>query len=192
MTPHVEQLTDEQNRLFTVVNRINNEYQTAAGRLEELEDSLPGLIAAVALGETDNSKLEAARQEISQLRPLSKEPYREAISSIEARRTTISGQLSKVIGDQAAVERERTFRELFNRVMETHSRTTDDMELLRNTAQHWHRKDLEQVDSLHYEFERNGYHYQPGSPTFVEFCASKGLPLYNLDVIIENVTQPRG
>ncbi len=191
MTPHIEQLTTEQSRLFTAINRISNQYQTAINRLEELEASLPGLIATVALGEADISKLEAAQQEIGQLRVLSKDPYREAIGIIETRRTTISGQITKEMGDQAAVDRERLFRKLYNRCMETHSRTPADWALLRNTQEHWHRQDVDQLDRLHYEFDNKGYHYQPDSPTFAEYCASKGLALYNLDVTIENIIQPK-
>lgn len=190
MTPHMEQLTARRDRMTAAINRITNEYQAAANRLEELERSLPDLIACIALEETDASKLEEVREEIGRLRAISKEPYLQAIKSIDVSRKLISEQTSKAVGNQAAIDHERSYREFFNHVLDTHSRRADDWERLKNTASYWHRKDVEQLDSLHYEYENKGYHHQPNSPTFVEYAASKGLSLYKLDVTFENITKP--
>lgn len=192
MTATMQQLTAERDRLSAARRSIANQYQAAANGLAEMQRNLPGLIAAVALGETDKSRLEATRAEISRLRELTKEPYPQAISLIEKQMTPISEQMSKAISGQAAIDQERAFRVHFNYCLTNRSRKNTDLEVLHNTAQHWHRKDVDSLDSLHYEFERAGFHYQPGSPTFVEFAASKGLPLYNLDVTSENITQPKG
>lgn len=191
MTQHMEQLSARRNRLTAAISRITNEYQTAANRLEELEQGLPDLITAIALEETDASVLETTRQEISRLRNTTKEPYQKAIKAIETRKKSISEQIDRGISIQAAIDRERSYREFFNHVLEAHSRRVDDWERLKNTASHWHRKDVDQLDRLHYEYENKDYHHQPDSPTFAEFAASKGLPLYNLDVTFENITQPK-
>jgi hypothetical protein len=188
----MEQLTATRNRLTTAVSRITNEYQTAANHLEELERSLPDLIAAIALEETDASKLDDARQEISRLRIITKEPYPQAIRIINASRNLISEQVGKIVSEQAAIDRERTFRELFNHCLETHSRSANDWELLKNSASHYHLRDVDQLDRIHYEYDNARHLFQPDySPTFIEYAASKGLPLYNLDVTIDTITQPK-
>lgn len=191
MTQHTEQLTANRDRLTAAINRITSEHQAATNRLEQLEQWLPDLIAAVALEEASRNTLEMTRQEISRLQAIVKEPYQQAIKNIETSRKQISEQISKALADQAAIEQERSFREFFNHCLETHSRRADDWERLRDTASHWHRNDVDQLDSLHYEYDNKGYHQQPDSPSFTEFTASKGLPLYNLDVTIDNITRPQ-
>lgn len=187
----MEQLTARLGHMAAAINRITNEYQTAASRLDELEAALPGLIAAIALKETGPGQMEETRQEISRLRLVVKEPYQKAIEIIRISQKQVLEQISKINQQQAAIDQERAFREFFNHCLETRSRTNTDWDLLRGGAQHYHRNDIELLDSLHYEFERNRFHYQPGSPTFVKFADSKGLPLYNLDVTYENMTQPK-
>jgi chromosome segregation ATPase len=187
----MEQLTANRDRLSASISGIENEYQTAVNYLEELEQKLPALIASAALLESDGNELKTTRQEIDRLRSFAKEPYREAINIIGARIKSISEQINKTIGEQAAIDQELRFRQLFNNCLETHSRKSTDLDPLRNSAQHWHRKDIDLLDSLHYEFDNKGYHNLPNSPTFVEFASSKGLPLYNLDVTFENITRPK-
>lgn len=191
MTEHTEELTAACGRLNRASIQISNTYQSAVRQLEELEQALPRLIASIALEETDAGKLDEVRQEISRLRIITKEPYPQAIKIIDAKKKLISEQIDKAVGYQAAIDQERAYREHFNHCLETHSRTNGDWQRLRGAAQHWHLKDINLLDSLHYEFDNKGYHYLPGSPTFAEFAASKGLPLYNLDVTFENITQPK-
>lgn len=49
MTPYIEELITRCHRLVAATNHIRNEYQNSVNRLEELEQSMPQLIAAVAL-----------------------------------------------------------------------------------------------------------------------------------------------
>jgi hypothetical protein len=190
MSQHMKQLIANRDCLTTAINRITNIYQTAGNRLEELEHSLPDLIAAIALEETDASKLEESREEISRLRLITKEPYQKAIKGIDTRRKTISEQIEKAVSEQAAIDRELSYREHFNHCLKTHSRTNADWERLRGDAQHWHRKDIDLLDRIHYEFDN--IRHLPDLPAFIDYAASNGLPLYNLDVTIKNITQPKG
>lgn len=191
MTPSIEQLISDRDNLSTAINRIRNEHQAATNCLEELEASLPGLIASVVTGKADTAELEAMRHEILKLQMVTKEPYRTAIEIIEVSRKAVSEQIRTLMNDQDAVNREKTFRCFFNYCLETHTRKASDWERLKNDSSHWHKRDIDQLDRLHYEYENKKHLFIQDKPTFIEFAENTGFGPYNLDVTIDNITRPR-
>ncbi len=187
----LEQLTTKQHLLRSAINSIRNTYQSYVTRLEELKNSLPPLLAATTLGEADGTELESVRHEIHRLQCLIEEPYLEAITIIKNRLQPITQQVNTHLRNDDTIQRERYFRELFNHFMETSSHSSYDWEKLQAASSLWHRRDIESLDQLLHDYENQGLHYLPGSPSFVDFASTHGLRPYNLDVTMENITNPR-
>jgi phosphoenolpyruvate carboxylase len=173
------------------VRKITAEHSNAVMRLEEIHSNYHHLIAAVATGETPATVLDEVRREIPRLMVIAQEPYQEAINLITARMTAISEGLSRIVSTEGAIETEKRFREHFNRVLTTRSRTVADWEFLQNEAAHYHRDDVRELDRILRDFETNGFHHLPDSPTVLEFAAGRGIVPYNMDVTYENMATPK-
>ena len=149
------------------------------------------MIADVAIGEKPANVLEEVRREIPRLMVIAQEPYQEAINLITARMTTISERLGRIVSIERAIETEKKFREHFNRVLTTRSQTVTDWEFLQNESAHYHRDDIRELDRILRDFDTNGYHSRPDSPTILDFAAVRGIVPYNMNVTCENMATPK-
>jgi len=174
-------------KLENAIQQITAEHTEAVTRLALLQESIPALLSACAMGEIEANQLETTRAEIIRLQQVVTEPYQKAIEPLSARLKEFHIVKQAELSLQQAIQTETEYRKRFNRMMQEPSNSAAEWEWLHSQAESYHRKDVKQLQGLLSYFDTEGR-----GLTFMEYCQQQGFTSFNGEVTAENINRPRG
>ena len=184
-------LQEQHKNVLSIIGNLTDDRNRSIQTLAELKIGYRDLLVAVYDGCKPQSELDSCSAEMQRLQWLiENEPVSQAIAVFHQKAQAISLKMETVSNQERVIANELKYRKQFNLVISTDKiNSVRDWDILESDYQRHHFQDLQKLKDLRSDF--NNVTEAVRLLGFVAYSTDNGCGLYNENVSLENINQPR-